>query len=36
MRNRNICFRRRRMTDAGGRLMQYHAEPMPLVGGEWM
>jgi hypothetical protein len=33
MRNRNICFSRRGMTDAGGRLMQYHAEPMPLMGG---
>jgi hypothetical protein len=32
MRNRNICFRRG-MADAGGRLMQYHAEPVPSIGG---
>jgi hypothetical protein len=33
MRNRNICFRRRRVADAGWRLMQYRAEPVPSMEG---
>jgi hypothetical protein len=33
MRNRNICFRVRRMADADGLSMQYHAEPLPSMEG---
>jgi len=33
MRNRNICFMRRGAADAGWRLMQYHAEPVPPMAG---
>jgi hypothetical protein len=33
MRNRTICFRMRLMADAGGRLMQCHAEPVSSMEG---